>query len=324
MTAEPRPPLHAVPPLEETQARLGALVVLKNAARAVFDQAVSLPRGAIGWVLHHARTLIAQVTTRPVLSRAVNLARHASSAIRAVGLVPIVVAVASTPVVRQRLQSAAAWIGSRVATVAGSLWGRAAGFLSRFPLGQAVARIAVRAATTIRATTMNVLSHPAAVAVTRGVRQALAAARPISVAVIGHRVAALFAPAGWMRVALQVAVIPAVLGALLNTSPARSTSRVGLEASTTASTARDIPENTQPNDGMTPQPVVHVPAQGQESGVVTAVRPSVDETASDVDGAVADEAAWVPMNRAERRAQQRADARAQRAHQHPQYAKAQH
>ena len=323
MTAQPRPPLHAVPSIEETQDRMGILVVLKNAARAVFDQAASIPRGAIGWVVHHAQTLIAQATTRPVLSRAVNLARHASSAIRAVGLVPIAVAVASTPVVRQRLLSAAAWVGSRVGTVAGSLWGRAAGFLSRSPLGRVVTRAAVQAVATIRATTVNVLTHPGAVAVTRGVRQALAAARPVSVAVIGHRVAALIAPAGWMRVALQVAVIPAVLGALLNTSPALSTSRVGLEAS--AGTAvGDVTEDIERNHGLTPQPAAHVPAQGQESGVVNGAHPPVDVTASDVDTAVADEAAWVPMNRAERRAQQRADARAQRAHQHPQYAQAQH
>ncbi len=192
MSALPQRPLHAVPSIEDTQARLGALVVLKNAARAVFDRAVSAPRGALGWVLHQARALIAQVTTRPVLSRAADLARHASGALRAVGLVPIMVAVASTPVVRQRLQTATAWIGSRLATVAGSVWGRAAAIMSRFPLGQTVTRSATQAASTIRDTAVNVVSHPAAVA--RGVREVLAAARPISVAVLAHRVAALVAP----------------------------------------------------------------------------------------------------------------------------------
>lgn len=210
--------------------------------------------------MHHARTIIGQATTRPVLSRAVDLARHTSSALRAVGLVPLVVAVASTAVIRQRLQAVTAWIGSRLATVAGSVWGRAAAFLSRFPLGQAVTRSAVQTATTIRNTTADVLDHPSVAVLPRGVREAVAAARPISVAVIAHRVAALVAPSGWMRVAAQVAVIPAVLGALLNTTPELSTSPVGFGSTAGATTVGQAWQDPNPGRGMTPQSEVDSPA----------------------------------------------------------------
>src|SRR3954463_11969811 len=84
-TAAPiNPGLYAVPAPPQ-QERFALLLRLRRAARQAFDTALALPRGAAGWVLRQARTVLSRLSGHPALGRlGARLARLADF-IRSVG-----------------------------------------------------------------------------------------------------------------------------------------------------------------------------------------------------------------------------------------------
>src|SRR3954470_14370919 len=114
-TAAPiNPGLYAVPAPPQ-QERFALLLRLRRAARQAFDTLVALPRGAAGWVLHQARTILSRLGGQPVVGRIATGLARVGDLLRSVGPVTAAAAVLSIPAVWRATVRAAGWLGSKIA-----------------------------------------------------------------------------------------------------------------------------------------------------------------------------------------------------------------
>ncbi|MDC5696454.1 hypothetical protein OO014_04230 [Intrasporangium calvum] len=279
--------LYAVPD-PTTKERLGILLRLRRGARRALDTALALPRAAAGWVLRHARTVLSAFANNPTLARLSARLRGLGSLIRTAGPGTVTAAVLSVPAVWRAATRAVCWIGAKLTAGASALWQWTRGTLARFgPTGVRIANSLGEAGSAVGGFVTRVATHPISQALARTVRSVARLVRPVSQSLVVHRLAAVFVAAPWLRGLLEVLVLPFVIAPGL-------TAHVGRHL-------RSVPENPS---GSAPN------AAATSSGTPRAASTTAAE-------AVPTEAdAWdellTPRNRAERRAQQQAQAHAKR------------
>src|SRR4051812_12488238 len=112
-TAAPiNPGLYAVPAPPQKE-RFAPLLRVRRAARQAFDTVLALPRGAAGWVLRQARTVLSALGSNPDLGRLGARLASLADFIRSVGPVTAAAAVLSIPAVWRATVRAASFVGSK-------------------------------------------------------------------------------------------------------------------------------------------------------------------------------------------------------------------
>ena len=306
-TGYDRAPLYAVPG-QPTMERFALLLALRAAARRTFDQAIAVPRAALGWVLRHLHAIAAAAADVRGLTRLGGLGKSALATVREVGIIPTAVAVLSTPVVAAHVLRAAKAVGRGLVRLARSAWAGTQGLLSRGgSTGENITSGITSAGTTVAAVARRVLRHP----VTQQVLPAFAAAatltRPVSHALLAHRVLARLIPAAWLRVLLEAVLVPFVVDPSL-------AGRVGGAAAPRRGQdpthAAGRPQGTRTAGKHRPFPATTVAAEPGEP----AATPKLDNLENPWD--TWDGKDLQPLNRAERRAHQRTQAQAKRSTTH--------
>ncbi|MFW5471626.1 hypothetical protein ACOCJ4_16450 [Knoellia sp. CPCC 206435] len=286
-----RTPLYAVPDPSEQKAQFGLLLTLRRRARQALDTFLSLPRGAAGWALRHARTLLDEVSEHRLLGWAASRLQDASRFLRSVGVIPTAAAVLSTPPVRRTAARWAQAIGGAIATFGRSVWARTHRLLARGgTIGIRLSTTLNNAASMVASAVHAVASHPAVHQLMQALSGLSMAIRPLSHSVVAHRALGLLVPTLWLRVALEVLALPFVLAPGMPSAFRRPAS----DPVTAAVPAQD----RRPQE-----PVIDVPAATADS---SGQGPTGDECEQGID--------LEPRNRAERRAQQQEQARARRHH----------
>ena len=278
--------LYAVPPATTQQERLGLLLRIKRGARRALDTVLALPRGAAGWVLRHARSVLSALGTNPTLARIGNRLRDLAGLIRAAGPIPATLALVSIPAVWRATVRAAGWLGGTIATAAGTLWRWTSATLIRFgPGGARVAAALANAGAGATGFLARVLAHPISQAVARGLTALARLVRPVSQSLVTHRLLGRLIATPWLRIALEVLTLPFIAAPGLTGTLSRR---------------------------LRPVPVVPTQPTGTPTPATSA---RTTPATGDVTATVAEESTTLlePQNRAERRARQQPEAHAKRA-----------
>ena len=292
--------LYAVPavPAPPQQERFALLLRLRRAARAAFDTVLALPRGAAGWVLRQARTVLSALGGNPALQRLGARLAGLRDLLRSVGPVTAVAAVFSIPAVWNATVQVGRFLVSKIAAGASALWQHTRSLLGKLgPTGTRIATGLANAGTVVRRVSVGVVTHPVTQSVVRGVAAVAGLVRPVSQTTLLHRLLGRLVGASWMRWSLELFLLPVVLAPSL-LGDLLAGLRTG-SASSASSPTRPTPRST---------PVVTVPDAGVGD---RSVQPE-DPTEPDSPEVWAEGLA--PRNRAERRAAQQAQTRAKRAH----------
>ncbi|USQ75347.1 hypothetical protein [Ornithinimicrobium cryptoxanthini] len=221
-TATTYPPLHVVQDPPTVQERMGMLLRARAAARQALDLALSLPRAATGWALRQLHTLVGAAGDNHVAAWLTARTSAAVTFVRQVGFVPLAATVLSTPRVwagATRLLRAASGFLARLGH---GLWTGLDRLLHRAgPVGVQVSNRLTSATATVRRVTNRMLTHAVVRTVTSAGFEAAQLVRPISRAVLAHRVISLLTPGRWTRALVQVLVFTVLLSTrLLTTAPA--------------------------------------------------------------------------------------------------------
>ncbi|NYG07803.1 hypothetical protein BJ986_002290 [Phycicoccus badiiscoriae] len=292
-TATYERPLRAVPAPPEQRERFALVLAIRRRAEQSLNMLLALPRGAAGWALRRLRALGDAAREHRVLGWVGARLRGAVTLARAVGVVPLVGAVLSTPPVWNATQRLAAAAASGLAMAGRYLWTRAQHLLSRGgTTGQRIEHAMSRAGSAVSRAARAVAAHPAAPTVTHAAKAALRLVRPISQAGVAHQLLRLI-PVQPVRFALELIILPLVL-------------------------ALGVPGQNRPRAIRTfPLPTMRPLDNDQPTTQATESAPPIGEAQAELDdSAIAEELADVARNRAERRAQQQEQARAKRARAH--------
>ncbi|GAA1993592.1 hypothetical protein GCM10009817_39870 [Terrabacter lapilli] len=292
-TAAPiNPGLYAVPAPPQ-QERFALLLRLRRAARQALDTLLALPRGAAGWVLTRARTVLTAIGGSPVWSRVATGLTRVRDLFRSVGPVTAAAAVLSIPAVWKTTVRVGRWLGSKIAAGAKALWQQTRSLLGRCgPTGNRIAAGLANTGTAIQLVFVAVAAHPVTQALVEGARSLAVLVRPVSQSTVVHRLLGRLVGGSWLRWGLELVLLPLVIAPNLLVDLVASWWTPGTPAA--ASAARGA----------------------QPSGCfVNVTEPGIgDEAVEPAYSMGSDE--WTephgPSNRAERRAQQ-AQARARRA-----------
>lgn len=163
-TAHERLPLYAVPPPDtaNTLDRVGRLLLLRRDARRAFDLAMAMPKGAIGRVLRHTRTVLTAIGANPALATVAAQLRTIGAVVKDLGPVTGAAATLSTPVIWQAATRAARWVGAKIAAGATALWAATASLLHKVrPAGDRVADTLATAGQTLADTVTSMWDHRA-------------------------------------------------------------------------------------------------------------------------------------------------------------------
>ncbi|MGO4599472.1 hypothetical protein [Terrabacter sp. 2RAF25] len=287
--------LYAVPAPPQKE-RLALLLRLRRAARAAFDTVLALPRGAAGWALRQARTVMSALGGDPVLQRLGARLASLGDLLRSVGPVTAAAAVFSSPAVWNATLRVGRFLGSKIAAGASALWQQTRSLLGKLgPTGTRVATGLANAGTMVRRVFCAVAIHPVTQTVARGVAALAGLVRPVSQSTVLHRLLGRLVGASWLLWTLEILLLPlllapSLLGDLLGGLRTTSTASAG---SRTRPTTRSAPFVSVPDAGL-----------GDES-----VQPEDPTDPGDPD-------VWAegfaPRNRAERRAAQQAQTHAKR------------
>lgn len=286
-------PLRAVPAPPDQRERFALLLAIRRRAEQTLNALLALPRGAAGWALRHLRALTNAASEHRVLLGWVGARlRGAVTLARAVGVVPLVAAVLSTPPIWRASQRLASTAGSALAAAGRYLWTRVQQLLSRCgTTGQRIEQaVAVaQAGSAVSRAACAVAMHPAAPAVTHAGKALLRLVRPVTQSVVAHRLLRLI-PMHSIRLALELIFLPLVfaLGLLPEQAGPRTIRRTSMPT-------RPLKDEQPATEATEPTVTLdELQAERSESGVAW-------------------EPVEVPRNRAERRAQQQEQARAKRA-----------
>ncbi|GAA5031848.1 hypothetical protein GCM10023258_30400 [Terrabacter aeriphilus] len=283
--------LYAVPTPPQ-QERFALLLRLRRAARAALDAVLALPRGAAGWVLRQARTLLSALGGNPTVRRLSARLVSLGELLRSVGPVTAAAAVFSIPAVWNAAVRVGRFVASKIAAGASALWQQTRSLLGKCgPTGIRVATGLANAGTVVRRVIVAVVAHPVTQSVVRGVAAVAGLVRPVSQTTVLHRLLSRLVSASWMRWALELFLLPLVLAPSLL---ADLLTGLRLSAPFRGSASRPAPS--------TPFAAASEPAFTEEGWAAAESKaPGVW-----VDG-------LVPRNRAERRAAQQAQAHAKRS-----------
>ncbi|MFW5472293.1 hypothetical protein ACOCJ5_03195 [Knoellia sp. CPCC 206450] len=283
-----RTPLYAVPAPSDQKAQYGLLLSLRRRARQALDTLLTLPRGAAGWVLRHARTLLDEVSEHRTLGWAASRLQDASRFLRALGIAPLAAAVLSTPPVRR---TAARWgraIGATIATLGRNVWARTHRLLAQGgTIGIRLSAAFTNAASMVASAVHAVTSHPAVRQLMQALSGLSGTIQPLSHTVVVHRVIGLLVPTMWLRVALELLALPVVLAPGMPSAFRRS---AAVPVATARTPLQEASWEEQAFD-------VAAACAGSNSNGPTGGEHEID---------------LEPRNRAERRAQQQEQARARR------------
>ena len=252
---------------------------------------LALPRGAAGWVLRQARTVLSALGSNPVLERLGARLSSLGDLIRSVGPIPAAAAVLSIPAVWRATVRVGRFLGSKIAAGASALWQQTRSLLGKLgPTGTRIATGLANAGTVVRRLVIGVAAHPVTQTIVRGVASVAGLVRPVSQSVVVHRLLGRLVGASWLRWALELLALPLVIAP-------------GLVVDVSAGLRR-------------PRPVPLTSARPGHVGEAASVATAETTVAADpVEPTEADDwaASFEPRNRAERRAQQQAQTHAKRA-----------
>jgi hypothetical protein len=306
-------PLHAVPdtPLT-TKERFGALVHLRMLADRARNLALSVPRSAIGWAVNTFDRLVEATAGVGTFLR--DQAGNAASLIRATGVVPIAVAVLSTPPVAAAVTGAARFVGNGLRRVASAAWSGLKGLLGRCgSTGEQISQSLSNIGTQVANSAMRLAAHPVMVPVVRVLRATAAMVRPVSQGFVAHRLLGALVPVVWLRAILELLVMPLLLVDTTVSHKVRTfvnTRSVEASSNGTRDTQDSAAEVLSFGPVQGPVPKDSLSATNRSfpcDGGVHAEQAVDDYQADDEDP---------PLNRASRRAQLRQEARATRNQQH--------
>ena len=282
------PPLRAVPNVPpSTKSRFAALLALREAAQRALDEALSLPRSAIRWAVDLFHRWVEATGSVGVLSWLTAQARNAAGLFRQVGIVPSAVAFLSTPPIADAAACVARFVGHGMRRLASAAWTGLKALLGRCgSTGTQIARGLGQAGTRVANAAHAVADHPMMGRLGKALDATLALVRPVSWALVAHRLLGALVPIVWLRTVFGLLVTPF----LIDTSLAGSL--WDFVSSKQADADEASPEDSEgnPADRL-------VNAFGTPNGHVRS-----DESGDDEQ----------PLNRASRRAQQREDAHAWR------------
>lgn len=280
--------LYAVPTPPQKE-RLTILLALRHAARRALDRILALPRAATGWVWRHTRALLDAIGANPTLTRVTEHLQALGGLLRTIGPATTTVAVLSIPAVWRGTVRAARWLSTKVTTGASTAWRWIRTALAKFgPTGERVAQRLEDGAAALAPLTSQITSHSITRTALTGISSIARLARPVSHSLVVHRLLARFAPAPWLHVILEILTLPFILGPTLATAAAAGPRRAPVTQPETADQTAPTPEDDA--DPRSTDGAAHSP-----------------NDTSDWDDLMS------PRNRAERRAQQQAQARAKRA-----------
>ncbi|EWS99890.1 hypothetical protein N865_20005 [Intrasporangium oryzae NRRL B-24470] len=297
--------LYAVP-APPRQERLALLLQLRRIARHALDTLLALPRGAAGWVLRRTQRLLALAGTSPALARIGarlrSLGQLIGELVGSVGPIPAAAAVLSIPTVWEATVRAARWLTSRATAGARALWRHTRSLLDRLgPAGTRTARGLASAGTAAHRLATAVATHPLTQTILQGATRLAALIRPASQSTVVHRLLGRLLGTSTIRWAVELLVLPLLLAPSLipqvtaGLHPTRPTAESPTGAAQHAASAS------------APQ------AQARTLAANLTAVPTEPEQAEEPTSLEADTTAFEPRNRAERRAQQQAQAHAKRA-----------
>ncbi|KRF44602.1 hypothetical protein ASH01_11460 [Terrabacter sp. Soil811] len=286
--------LYAVPAPPQ-QERFALLLRLRRAARQALDTLLALPRGAAGWVLRQARTVVSALGGNPLLQRLGARLSSVGDLFKSVGPLTAAAAVLSIPAVWKATVRVARFLGSKIAAGASVLWQQTRSLLGKLgPTGTRVATGLANAGTVVRGVFAAVVTHPVTQTVARGVAGLAGLVRPVSQTTVLHQLLGRLIGSTWLRWGLEVILLPLVLipGRLADLT-------AGLRATPAPSTSATSqhPDRSAP---FAPVPDTHV-----DENPVPSEPPTKPDNGGDTSG---------PHNRAERRAAQQAQTHAKRTH----------
>jgi hypothetical protein len=299
-TATYERPLYSVPGVPpSTKSRFAALLALREAARRAFDKAMSLPRSAFRWAVNLFDRWVDATASAGVLAWLGRLARSAVGLLRKAGVVPVAVAVLSTPPVATAVTRLARFVGNGVLRAASFTWAVVRDLLTRSgttgtQIAEGLEVLGAMVADSIRAAAR----HPLMAIVLHALRATLDQVRLVSQSIAVTRLLGVMIPIVWLRAVIGLLIMPFVFDPTL------------------AGQIRDLIK-TPPT---TPDPTGNG-TNNQEGLLIDAFGPEVSPDAptpsngnSPGDDATTEDDQR--LNRAARRAQQREDAQAKRT-QHP-------
>jgi hypothetical protein len=305
-------PLQTVPDIPTTtKAKFAILLALRLKAQEAFDKAMSLPRSAIRWAVSLFQKWAEATASIGVFAWLGQQARNAAGLIRAAGIVPVTVAVLSTPPIAAAATRLARFVGNGVRKVASAAWSGLKGLLARGgATGARIAQGLTRAGAKVVDVVRAAVEHPVMVPVAHVLQATMAFVRPISQAFVAHRLLRLLVPILWLRTLIGFLVMPLLINTgliqgvedLVSTPPAEPTSNGnGSNAPSGNGTA-----HATSNDGSGARDVT---LTGLLLDTFDAEVPMPTNGNVPTDGTDDDDPT---LNRAARRAQQRQDAQAKR------------
>jgi hypothetical protein len=286
--------LYAVPAPGAGRDRLALWLAIKSVARKAIDLLLALPRGATGWVIRQTRHVLAalgQVEAGAFLGTA---ARIFAGLLREVGPFTTIVAVASVPAVSRAAIRLTRWLANGVTSIGRSVWSWVTGLLRRTQPGVRITTALETAGAAIASAVEMIVQHPVTEALAHGISLLGGLIRPLTQSLLVHRLLARLIPVRGLRILLEVLVMLTVLiPAPLSQLATRLATGSGFDIATRLTVVQD----------------------GDDDGAVTPAdgAAATTETASDDQDAAPTSDPDEPRNRAERRAQQQAQARARRA-----------
>jgi hypothetical protein len=289
--------LYGVPdPRPTISARHPSLIEVREVTRRAFARIACIPRSAVNRVMSLIHQWPNATGRGGGFAWLPRLARNAVGLTRAVGVVPVLFAVLSTPPVATAAARAARFISDALLRLTTSTWASVKDWLTRCgsagtQVAEGLETVGAMVASSFRAAAQ----HPIVITVLQSSRATWALVRPVSQGLVTHRLLLALVPIPWLRLVIECLVIllvvdPTLVGKLrdrVQTPPATSN---GTKA--------------------TPEGLL-IDAFGSP---ITTNIPKPSNGSRPTDGSTIEQDQ--PLNRAERRAQQRQDAQAKRNH-HP-------
>jgi hypothetical protein len=308
-------PLHSVPNAPpNNKARFAALLAMREATRSAFDRAMSVPRSAFRWAMSLFQRWADATAGVGVFTWLGQQTRNVTTLVRATGIVPVAVAVLSTPPVSAIATRMARLAGTGLVRAASAAWSGLKTVLARCGntgsrITQGLTHAGANVAGAVRAAAL----HPIMVPIAHALRATVALVRPISQGFVAHRLLGLLVPILWLRTLIGLLVMPLLVDTGLAHGVRDQVSTPPAEPNTKASNGNSRGAHSDTDDS-------HVTgnkdSDGNHEGLLidALTTPLPSEVPKPTNGSHPTQGADEDqsLNRAARRAQQREDAQAKR------------
>jgi hypothetical protein len=307
-------PLHSVPNAPpNNKARFASLLAIREAANNAFDKAMSVPRSAFRWAMSLFQRWADATAGVGVFTWLGQQSRNVTTLIRAAGIVPVAVAVLSTPPAAAAVTRLARFAGNGLVRAASATWSGLTALMARCgTTGTRITQGLAHAGANIVGMVRAAAKHPIMVPIAHALRATLALVRPISQGFVAHRLLGLLVPILWLRTLIGLLVMPLLVDTglakgvrdLVNTTPAEQTTSNGNGGGPHTRSEDSPVTGNKGSDGNHDGLLI----DGLTTPLPTEV-PKSTNGSHPTEGADEDQS----LNRAARRAQQREDAQAKRS-----------